>query len=101
MESSKRVKVELEPHALYTWIWLDHSREEILFRDDVEKMQAGLRDPDEISNVISMYGWVYCVDCRTPIFDLETALDHVRHGHILVNRFMFDQVAAEEAPVSD
>lgn len=47
---------------------------------------------------VNIYGWVYCVDCMTPLFTREEALRHVEEGHLLAVEFIPDEAAPEEIP---
>ncbi len=56
---------------------------------------------DALAELLELRGWVYCVDCRHPIFDLDEALEHAARGDKLSISFMFDEVAREEASPAD
>jgi hypothetical protein len=91
---------EFIPHAIHTWFGYLKSRGIVITRDEGAKYGQYARDTEErIRNALSTFGWVYCVDCRQPIFDLNEALEHAKRGHLLTNEFMMDEVAAEEVPM--
>ncbi len=48
----------------------------------------------KIRGAIETLGWVYCMDCRHPIFSVDKALDYLNDGHLLAVEFMPDKVAA-------
>lgn len=62
--------------------------------DDYEELTL-----DVLREKLHADGWLYCVDCRTPIFYIEELEKHI--GHIVTLSIHSDSVASEEAPPAD
>ncbi len=91
---------EFIPHAIHTWIGYLKVRGIVVIKDEGARYGPYSRDTERrLKEALSTYGWVYCVDCKQPIFDLREAMEHAKHGHLLTNRFMPDEVAPEEVPM--
>ncbi|MGC9209110.1 MAG: hypothetical protein ACP5GH_04590 [Nitrososphaeria archaeon] len=54
--------------------------------------------PEEVERGFRERGWIYCTDCRKPLFELSEVKEHLRLNHHLTIRFLRDQVAKEESP---
>nr|KJR72385.1 MAG: hypothetical protein TU36_02425 [Vulcanisaeta sp. AZ3] len=91
---------EFIPHAIYTWFGLLKSRNSVVTKEEGAKFSPFAKDTENrLRDALSSFGWVYCVDCRQPLFTLEEALEHSKRGHLLTNMFMPDEVAPEEVPM--
>ncbi|WP_069807942.1 hypothetical protein [Vulcanisaeta thermophila] len=86
---------DFEPHGIYMWLGLDKGRNKIVFRSDLKSRDLN-GEVERVKRALETMGWVYCIDCRTPIFDLDAAIRHLRLGHVLATRFMRDEVTKEE-----
>lgn len=91
---------EYVPHAIHTWFGYLKVRGLIVPKEEGAKHGPFTKDTEKrLREALVMYGWVYCVDCRRPIFSIDEALDHIKQGHLLTNEFMHDDVAPEEVPI--
>ncbi|ADN50839.1 hypothetical protein [Vulcanisaeta distributa] len=89
---------EFIPHAIH--MWFGYLKDRIVTKEEGAKHSRFSKDAENrLREALSTFGWVYCIDCKHPIFDLEEALEHLRRGHVLTNRFMPDEVAPEEVPM--
>ncbi|GAB6946355.1 hypothetical protein JCM16161A_04850 [Vulcanisaeta sp. JCM 16161] len=89
---------EFVPHAIH--MWFGYYKDRIVPKEEGARYSHFSKDAENrLREALSTYGWVYCIDCKHPIFDLEEALEHLRKGHVLTNRFMPDEVAPEEVPM--
>ncbi|MDP8024062.1 MAG: hypothetical protein ACP5LF_06230 [Nitrososphaeria archaeon] len=55
-------------------------------------------NPDDLFKVLKERGWVYCSDCKKPIFDEEELKKHLSLNHHVTVSFLKDTVAKEESP---
>ncbi len=53
---------------------------------------------EDLKAAIKERGWVYCSDCKRPIFNFEELDLHLRSNHHVTISFMHDVVAKEESP---
>ncbi|WP_054854414.1 hypothetical protein [Vulcanisaeta distributa] len=89
---------EFIPHAIH--MWFGYYKDRVVLKEEGAKHSHFSKDAENrLRETLSTYGWVYCIDCKHPIFNLEEALEHLRKGHVLTNRFMPDEVAPEETPM--
>lgn len=85
------------PHSVYRYIGFCEKQGKVVFNetptdcDTVNKMAM-----DDLSLVFESTGWIYCIDCKAPIFEMEEAVKHISNHHLIATRFMYDRVAAEE-----
>ncbi len=85
------------PHSVYKYIGFCEEKGKVVFNesptdcDAVNKMTM-----DNLQSVFESLGWVYCIDCRAPVFEIDEARRHLSNHHLMTTRFMYDRVAAEE-----
>ncbi len=53
---------------------------------------------EDLFKILKERGWVYCSDCKKPIFDEEELKKHLNMNHHVTVSFLKDAVAKEESP---
>jgi thioredoxin-related protein len=53
---------------------------------------------EDLFNALKEMGWVYCSNCKKPLFDEEELKKHLSMNHHVTVRFLKDKVAKEESP---
>ncbi|MEM0097706.1 MAG: hypothetical protein QXY52_02320 [Conexivisphaerales archaeon] len=90
------------PHAIYPYIGYYKESHKISFEEEMSKHGYFAEDTNKrLIEAFETFGWVYCVDCKQVIYDVDEALQHITDGHWLSNEFMQDNVAPEEVPAVD
>ncbi len=89
------------PHPQYKYIGYCEETGSVVVGSNPRCEKFSPMTEDLLRALMDSRGWVYCVDCRKAIFDLEEALDHMRSGDVLSSSFMFDEVAREEVSSAD
>ncbi|MFP3213677.1 MAG: hypothetical protein RXR18_00460 [Nitrososphaeria archaeon] len=52
---------------------------------------------EDLFNALKEMGWVYCSNCKKPLFDEEELKKHLSMNHHVTVRFLKDKVAKEES----
>jgi hypothetical protein len=89
------------PHPQYRYIGYCDEMGSVVLGDQAQCDKFALTAEDQLRAALELRGWIYCLDCRRAIFDLDEALEHARGGELLSSRFMFDEVAREEVSTAD
>ncbi|BBE42587.1 hypothetical protein [Conexivisphaera calida] len=89
------------PHPQYGYIGYCEKIGSVVLGDRTQCDKFIPTAEDQLRAALELRGWIYCVDCRRAIFDLDEALRHARSGELLSSRFMFDEVAREEVSTAD
>jgi len=85
------------PHSVYKYIGFCEEQGKVVFNEPPTNCDTVSKTTmDSLSSVFGSLGWVYCIDCKAPIFEMEEAVKHIASHHLITTRFMYDRVAAEE-----
>ncbi|MGC9145254.1 MAG: hypothetical protein ACP5GS_03965 [Nitrososphaeria archaeon] len=87
-------------HPLYNFMGYCEKKGSAVFPDQScpEAIQAVIKDTERL---FEDYGWAYCMDCGTIVFDSSELKKHISLGHSLTQRFLEDEVATYESPGGD
>ena len=87
-------------HPLYPFMGYCERRGSVVFPDEScsDAVQMAMKDTERL---FEDYGWAYCIDCGTVLFDSGELRKHLGSGHSVTQRFLEDQVATYESPGGD
>ncbi len=92
--------VYYRPHPLYQFMGYCSRKESIVPADesceDVKPVQR-----EELMRSLTDFGWLYCLECGSYLFDAGELEQHLAKGHTLFNSFLEDSVSTEEAYGAD
>lgn len=88
------------PHPLYPFMGYCEKKGSVVFSGEScpEAVQKAMKDAEKL---FENYGWAYCVDCGTVLFDGNELRTHLSMGHSVTQRFLEDEVATYESPGGD
>ncbi len=87
-------------HPLYNFMGYCEKKGSTVFADETcpEAVQMPIKDAEML---FEDYGWAYCIDCRSVLFDSSELKRHMGLGHSVTQRFLEDEVATYESPGGD